>query len=169
MSTVLAKRLATLHLHKHLYLINTAKRYPSNAVEQNSTIKYEVSKNSNEWKYVERILPPKVIPEPKYLTEYPSGWKPQEKSAEDLPFYTTRTKNHMIPVYLKTSHRGTKRLTYVKKIQGDIWQMEKELLQFLQEEQVRPIRSQVNELAKHICFHGDYVNAIKYYLMKNNL
>ncbi|KAK9729703.1 Mitochondrial large subunit ribosomal protein (Img2) [Popillia japonica] len=102
-------------------------------------------------------------------TEYPSGWKPQENITEDLPFYITRTKNHMIPVYLKISQRGTKRLTYVKKIQGDIWLMEKKLLEFLQREEIRPIRSQVNELARHICFHGDYVNAIKYYLMKNNL
>lgn len=167
---MLAKRvIATLNLQKHLFLVNTASRYLNNAADQNLTIKYEVSKNPNEWKYVESILPPKVIPQPKPLAEYPSGWKPQENITEDLPFYITRTKNHMIPVYLKISQRGTKRLTYVKKIQGDIWLMEKKLLEFLQREEIRPIRSQVNELARHICFHGDYVNAIKYYLMKNNL
>lgn len=75
----------------------------------------------------------------------------------------------MIPVYLKTSQRGMKRITKVKNIQGDIWLLEKELKNFLQEQQVKPIRSQVDEFSRYIRFHGDYVNAIKYWLSQKDL
>lgn len=37
---------------------------------------YEVSKNPEEWKFVEQLLPKKIIPEPKYEPNLPSGYKP---------------------------------------------------------------------------------------------
>ncbi|XP_022913332.1 large ribosomal subunit protein mL49 [Onthophagus taurus] len=132
-------------------------------------VKYEVTKDPHDWKFVERLLPPTTVPKPTLKNEYPSDWKPQSLDATNLPYFIQRTKNHMIPVYMKTSNRGMKRLTYVKKIQRDIWRLENELREFLQKENKNPIRSQVNELVGYICFHGDHVNAIKYYLMKKNL
>ena len=36
----------------------------------------EISKSPEEWKYVERLLPSKIIPKPQPKVEYPSGWKP---------------------------------------------------------------------------------------------
>lgn len=70
----------------------------------------------------------------------------------------------MIPVYLELSQRNQRKLTYVRKIKGDIWLLHQELKDFLQKESVALIRSQVNEFAGYICIHGDRVNAIKYYL-----
>lgn len=127
-------------------------------------VNYEVTKDPKEWKYVENILPPLVIPDPKPKSEYPSGWQPPAENVAERPYYVERTKNHMIPVYMKTYRRNQKRLTYLKKIKGDIWLLHKELYDFLQKESVKLIRSQVNEFAGYICFHGDHVNAIKYYL-----
>ncbi|KAF2894639.1 hypothetical protein ILUMI_11537 [Ignelater luminosus] len=131
-------------------------------------VKYEVSKNPEEWKYVERALPPLLIPTPTKKPKYNSEWKPQGDDFKNLPYYISRTKNHMTPVYLKVVH-GTKRITIIKKIQGDIWLLEKELREFLKPQQLAPIRSQVNEFAGFIRFHGDYVNAIKYWLTQRNL
>lgn len=37
---------------------------------------FEIIENPPEWKYVERILPMKYIPNPKVKDTYPSGWQP---------------------------------------------------------------------------------------------
>lgn len=128
-----------------------------------------MTKNPEEWKYVERVLPPVVVPEPKKLSEYKSGWRPQGEDLTDRPYYIGRSRNHMMPVYLLISQRGQRRHTVIRKIQGDIWQLEKDLRPFL-EDQVKPknLRLQVNEFAGKICIHGDHVNAIKYWLGERN-
>lgn len=118
---------------------------------------------------MERILPPTVVPNFKVKESYPSGWVPQSPDAVKLPYFVERTKNHMMPVYLKLSFRNIRRLTLVRKIKGDIWLLEKELREFLQKDNYVPLRSQVNEFIGIITFHGDHVNAIKYYLTKKGL
>ncbi|XP_018565178.1 probable 39S ribosomal protein L49, mitochondrial [Anoplophora glabripennis] len=128
------------------------------------TRKYEITKDPEDWKYVERILPVAVVPEPVKKDVYPSGWKPQGDNLQDQPYFVERTKNHMIPVYLQVAQNGVRRHTKVKFVKGDIWLLEKELREFLQKESFGPIRSQVNEFAGFIRFSGDFVNAIKYWL-----
>lgn len=130
------------------------------------TTKYEVTSVPEEWKYVERVLPPLVVPEPKIRDSYPSGWKPQSPEAVNQPYYIERTKNHMIPVYLHIKERGNKKRTVVRKIKGDIWLLEKEIREFLQKDTLIPIFTQVNEFANYIMVRGDHVNAIKYLLTK---
>lgn len=109
-------------------------------------------------------MPPITVPNPLPKEQYPSGWTPQKNNLTDRPYFIARTKNHMMPVYLKITQHNTKRETMVKKIQGDIWLLEKELHDFLQKDSIKPIRSQVDETGGFIYFHGDHVNAIKYYL-----
>ncbi|XP_028136705.1 probable 39S ribosomal protein L49, mitochondrial [Diabrotica virgifera virgifera] len=128
--------------------------------------KYEISKDPEEWKYVERALPPTIIPEPIQKDKYPSGWKPQAENLLDRPYFIQRTKNHMLPVYLDITQRGLRRHTIIRKIQGDINLLEKELLEFLQPQSFQPIRSQVHEFAGFIRMNGDFVNAVKYFLEK---
>lgn len=42
--------------------------------------KYETTRDKDEWKYVERLLPSRCIPQPpKNVTETPSGWIPQSR------------------------------------------------------------------------------------------
>ncbi|KAG5883455.1 hypothetical protein JTB14_030877 [Gonioctena quinquepunctata] len=128
------------------------------------TTKYEVTTDPNDWKYVERVLPLITVPEPVKREEYPSGWKPQSENLKNKPYFVERTKNHMIPVYLRLGQRGIRKHTIVKKIQGDIFLLEKELLEFLNKESFKPIRSQVNEFAGYIRINGDFVNATKYWV-----
>ncbi|XP_056631978.1 probable 39S ribosomal protein L49, mitochondrial [Diorhabda sublineata] len=132
------------------------------------TTKFEKINDPNEWKYVERALPPSIIPEPISKDRSASGWKPQGENLKDKAYFIQRTKNHMLPVYLKISQGGLKRHTIIKKIQGDINVLEKELLEFLQPESFKPIRSQVNEFVGYIRINGDFVNATKYFFEKRN-
>lgn len=129
-------------------------------------VKYNVTKDPIDWKYVERTLPPLIVPEPTKKDFYPSGWKPQTEDVRDKPYFIERTKNHMLPVYLKLAQRGIKRHTYVRKVQGDIFLLDKELREFLQKESFQPVRSQAHEFAGYIRIKGDFVNACKYWLEK---
>ncbi|VEN59529.1 unnamed protein product [Callosobruchus maculatus] len=130
--------------------------------------KYEVTKDPVDWSYVERALPPTLVPHPVKKDRYASGWKPQAENLTHMPYFIERTKNHMIPVYLHRDMRGTRKTTYVRKIQGDIFKLHKELVEFLQKETIYPIRSQVNEFTGIIRIAGDYVNAVKYWLEQRN-
>ncbi|XP_066245878.1 large ribosomal subunit protein mL49 [Euwallacea similis] len=125
---------------------------------------YETTKDPIDWQYVQQVLPPTVVPEPLKKDRYPSGWKPQVENLMDRPYCVLRTKNHMIPCYLKISNLKTKKTTFLKNIKGDIWLLEKEIREFLAPQFFQPIRTQVNEFAGYIRIHGDYVNAVKYFL-----
>lgn len=73
----------------------------------------------------------------------------------------------MHPVYMVMSKRGMKKLTYVRKIQGDIWQLESELKEYLQKRKlslVNVVSSRINELAGVIIFRGDYVSQVNRWL-----
>lgn len=131
-------------------------------------VKYKVTNDLKDWEHVERTLAPLVVPQPLKRDSYPSGWKPQGENLNNKPYFIKRTKNHMLPIYLLTSQRGLRRHTIIRKIQGDIFLLQKELKDFLQKESFHPIRSQVHEFAGYIRINGDFVNACKYWLEKNN-
>ncbi|XP_031849251.1 mitochondrial ribosomal protein L49 [Nomia melanderi] len=123
---------------------------------------YEVTRDPEEWKYVKRLLKPKLIPEPKFENKsYPSGWKPPTSKPGDHPYYVQRTKNYMLPVYLEISFRGLRRITTIKKIQGDIWTLEAELKQYLETATNKIIGIRINELTGEIKLRGDYVSLVK--------
>lgn len=68
----------------------------------------------------------------------------------------------MQPVYLEISNRGMKRLTTIKKIQGDIWALDRDIKKYLTESLIkRAPPSQINEFAGVIKFKGDWVNRVK--------
>lgn len=96
---------------------------------------------------------------------YPSGWKPQDPSCVNNPYYIARTRNHMLPVYLKLSHRNLRKLTQVKRIQGDIWKLASELKEYTEQKMNRKVATQVNELAGQILLKGDYVAYVEEYLL----
>ncbi|XP_017466957.1 PREDICTED: probable 39S ribosomal protein L49, mitochondrial [Rhagoletis zephyria] len=126
----------------------------------------EIIHNAPEWKYVERLLPQKTVPKPIQKAVYPSGWKPQIASANpDLKYFVARTKNHMVPVYLQTSFRGQRRITVIRRIQGDIWELERELRVVVEKARDGKLcASRVNEMSGQIHFHGDYVDVVREYL-----
>ncbi|XP_011198815.2 probable 39S ribosomal protein L49, mitochondrial [Bactrocera dorsalis] len=129
----------------------------------------EIVRDAPEWKYVERLLPQKTVPSPVKKAEYPSGWKPQTAAAlPDLKYFVARTKNHMVPVYLQTTFRGQRRITVIRRIQGDIWELERELRVVVEKARNGKLcASRVNEMSGQIHFHGDYVDVIREHLKQN--
>lgn len=125
----------------------------------------EVLHNPPEWKYVERLLPPTLVPQPVTKAEYPSGWKPQTADGSTLGYFVARTKNHMVPVYLHTTYRGQRRITVVRHIQGDIWALEKDLRAVVERARDGKLcATRVNELSGQIHIHGDYVDVLREHL-----
>jgi len=50
----------------------------------------------------------------------------------DYPYFIERTKNYMRPVYLTRNSKGTKRITKITKIQGDIWTLERDMKRYIE-------------------------------------
>ncbi|KAK0087687.1 hypothetical protein PV325_000344 [Microctonus aethiopoides] len=129
---------------------------------------YEISQDPTEWRYVERLFRPKHIPiPPKNLEVSASGWKSPKDEAKKFPFFVNRTKNHLYPVYLTRKNRFMRRLTVVRKIDGDIVALEAELRQFIENSINLRVASQISEPGGVIKFRGDYVNLIIKWLEKN--
>ncbi|KAI8115409.1 putative 39S ribosomal protein L49, mitochondrial [Lucilia cuprina] len=128
----------------------------------------EVLKNPPEWKYVERLLPKKVVPKIEPKAEYPSGWKPPSvglHNIDKVEYFVARSRNHMIPVYLEVTYRGQRRVTVVKHVQGNIWQLEKELRQLVEKARDGKLcATRVNEMSGQVRIHGDYVDIVREYL-----
>lgn len=140
-----------------------------NTIDVNQQPEVEVVKNPPEWKYVEQVLAPTIIPKPQPKAEYPSGWKPQTIDPTKTPYLIRRTKNDMIPVYLEITFRGTKRVTVIRRIEGDIFAFEEELTNFLEDYLKRKFVIRVNEYSGEIKVRGDYVNLVKHFLMQKGL
>ncbi|XP_055638657.1 probable 39S ribosomal protein L49, mitochondrial [Toxorhynchites rutilus septentrionalis] len=128
----------------------------------------EVVKNPPEWKYIERLISPRVIPKPLSKATYPSGWKPPKPDV-DLKYFVPRTKNYMLPVYLRRTFRGQRIVTALRRVDGDIWQLEAELRYLIEKKLQKQIVTRVNEMNGLIEFKGDYVTIIKDYLHDKGL
>ncbi|XP_045499477.1 probable 39S ribosomal protein L49, mitochondrial [Colias croceus] len=121
---------------------------------------YEIVKNPPEWKYVERLMPFESIPKVTPKESYPSGWIPPKEEANNLPFFIQRTKNHELPIYLGITYRGMRKISKIKKIEGDIWLMNDEIKDYLKKRYNRYVETRVHELGKFIEVKGDFVNAL---------
>ncbi|XP_070162790.1 large ribosomal subunit protein mL49 [Polyergus mexicanus] len=124
--------------------------------------KYKITKDPDEWKYVERVLRYKIVPKPPTGdVELPSGYKPPCASPTDYSYFIERTRNYMQPVYMNRSNRGIKITTKLSKIQGDIWTLDRDIKEYLKKCKGRAPPSQIHEFAGVIKFKGDWVNRIK--------
>lgn len=133
-------------------------------IDKSTLPNVKIEQNPPEWKYVEAILSPLIIPQPILKSEYPSGWKPPTIDPKSTPYFIKRSRNHMIPVYLVITFRGTRRQTRIKRIQGDIWAFEADLRVFLQDYMKKNMSMRVNEFSGEIKILGDYVNLVKHFL-----
>ncbi|XP_069684356.1 large ribosomal subunit protein mL49 [Periplaneta americana] len=124
----------------------------------------EISTSPEEWKYVERLLPSKFVPEPSTKSEYPSGWRPPTASLSSYPYFVERNRNHMLPLYLKIQGRGEIKTTKLKRIQGDIWALQDDLKCYVEKRSGKYISLQVQEVAGHINIKGDYVRIVEEWL-----
>ncbi|XP_076100482.1 large ribosomal subunit protein mL49-like [Mytilus galloprovincialis] len=123
----------------------------------------QFEESTEEFKFVEKILPRRNIPDLPVHTSYPtpSGWVPPDREkTKDLPYSVERNKNHNLPVYVKqTTLRGTKITTVINRVHGDIWQFEKDLKSHIEEtvEMRFPLLTEVSEVTRRVTLKGNHV------------
>ncbi|XP_014237673.1 probable 39S ribosomal protein L49, mitochondrial [Trichogramma pretiosum] len=133
-------------------------------LDQSTLPKFETSNDPAEWKFVERLIPLALVPTPKSFTEpSPSGWTTPKKDALKLPYFVSRTKNHMQPVYYRIKERSLRHTTVIKNIDGDIWLMGEHLKDYLKRNTKKKdlIALKVNEMNGTISVRGDHVAWVK--------
>lgn len=77
----------------------------------------------------------------------------------------------MLPVYLKVSMRGKRRITQINNVDGDIWKFEEAIKKYLQKVHGdrAVIATKVHEVCGHLCVHGDHVSRVSEWLHKKGL
>lgn len=128
---------------------------------------YKVCKE--DFKYVEMLLPKDTVPSPPPESlmglPTPSGWVPPNENGLKHPYFVKRTKNHMLPLYLDVKYHGTRPLTKICRIDGNIWKLESDLRKYLQERSTKQIYTQVHEVSSFIRVRGDYCEDVCKFLL----
>ncbi|KAM3824720.1 large ribosomal subunit protein mL49 [Vipera latastei] len=126
-----------------------------------------IVESTEEYKFVERLIPPTTVPVPPKHDQYPtpSGWRAPQDLPPDLPYFVRRSRMHNVPVYKDTSHHGTRKITVIRKIEGDIWALENDVKSFLTELSGQTPATQVNENTCSIRVKGYFEEELKTWLM----
>uniref|UniRef100_A0A1A8ICK8 Large ribosomal subunit protein mL49 n=1 Tax=Nothobranchius kuhntae TaxID=321403 RepID=A0A1A8ICK8_NOTKU len=123
-----------------------------------------VVESTEEYAFVERLIPPSRVPAPpKHAGAAPSGWIPAAESPPDLPYMIRRSRMHNIPVYTDLTH-GNRKMTLVRKVEGDIWALEKHVKEYLKEVTGKELPTQVNEVTMTLKVKGHYDLELKEWL-----
>ncbi len=126
--------------------------------------KTAILESAEEYKFVERLIPPSRVPAPpKHAGPTPSGWTPPADSPPPLPYMIRRSRMHNIPVYTDLTN-GSRRTTLVRKVEGDIWALEKDVKQYLKEVTGRELPTQVNEVTMTLKVKGHFDTELKEWL-----
>ncbi|XP_061462615.1 large ribosomal subunit protein mL49 [Rhineura floridana] len=125
-----------------------------------------IVESTDEYTFVERLIPLTQVPVPPKYDRYPtpSGWRPSQDPPPDLPYFVRRSRMHNIPVYTDTTH-GCRKMTVIRKIEGNIWALENEVKAFLTQLSGQTPLTQVNELACSIRIKGYFDQELKNWLM----
>ncbi|XP_064182232.1 mitochondrial ribosomal protein L49 [Anguilla rostrata] len=132
------------------------------AGERNNTI----VESTDEYNYVERLIPPTRVPTPpKHGGPAPSGWSPPSEVPPDLPYMIRRSRMHNVPVYKDITH-GNRMMTLLRKVEGDIWALEKDVKEHLHKLTGKVPPTQVNEVTMSIRVKGDFDKDLKQWLIE---
>ncbi|XP_060711702.1 mitochondrial ribosomal protein L49 [Hemiscyllium ocellatum] len=126
-----------------------------------------IIESTEEFQFVERLIPPTTVPVPPKHDRYPtpSGWCPPRDPPPDLPYMIRRSRMHNLPVYTDITH-GNRKMTVIRKIEGDIWVLEKDMKKFLEQTTGKTPLTQVNEVAMSIRVKGYFDKELKSWLME---
>lgn len=135
---------------------------------------YVVSKE--EFKFVEMLKPMDTVPPPPVIDATPSGWvPPRPEVCSKKPYTVTRSRNHMLPVYLKIKERkrreqthGKRMLTVITKVGGDISALAAELETLLKGKcETGRLLCQVDEVTQKIIIDGVFLDEVAAFLIEN--
>ncbi|XP_032872073.1 LOW QUALITY PROTEIN: 39S ribosomal protein L49, mitochondrial [Amblyraja radiata] len=126
-----------------------------------------VVESTEEFKFVERLIPPTTVPVPPKHDRYPtpSGWCPPRDPPPDLPYIIRRSRMHNLPVYTDITH-GNRKMTVIRKIEGDIWTLEKDVKDFLTQTWGKTPMTQVNEVTMILRVKGYFDKELKSWLLE---
>ncbi|XP_055487025.1 39S ribosomal protein L49, mitochondrial-like [Leucoraja erinacea] len=132
-----------------------------------STMYPGVVESTEEFKFVERLIPPASVPVPPKHDRYPtpSGWCPPRDPPPDLPYIIRRSRMHNLPVYTDITH-GNRKMTVIRKIEGDIWMLEKDVRDFLTQTWGKTPMTQVNEVTRILRVKGYFDKELKAWLLE---
>lgn len=120
---------------------------------------------TEEYKFVERLIPPSRVPTPRLHTgNTPSGWRPSAYSLPLLPYMIRRSRMHNIPVYTDVTH-GNRKTTLIRKVEGDIWALERDVKKYLKEVTGKELPTQVNEVTMSLRIKGHFDVELKEWLV----
>ncbi|XP_007942971.1 39S ribosomal protein L49, mitochondrial [Orycteropus afer afer] len=121
----------------------------------------------DEYRFVERLLPPTGIPEPPKhkRSPTPSGWQPPHDPPPNLPYFVRRSRMHNIPVYRDITH-GNRHMTVIRKVEGDIWALQKDVEDFLSPLLGKTPITQVNEVTGTLRVKGYFDQQLKAWLLE---
>ena len=165
---------------------------------------YEVSRDPEEWKAVEALLPPEVIPPVPEKPVYPSGFIRATAKQGDHPYFVHRThvmhfqstdlfwpylwyssttalprrqfvfnvfiyckyfQMHMLPVYTRFERRSLTMTTKIKRADGNLFALRKDLDKMLVEKYGMEFISQVAEVNSSVTYRGDFEEEFKNFLI----
>ncbi|XP_036619557.1 39S ribosomal protein L49, mitochondrial isoform X1 [Trichosurus vulpecula] len=126
-----------------------------------------IVESTEEYKFVERLIPPAGIPEPPRHKSYPtpSGWQPPKDPPPDLPYFIRRSRMHNVPVYTELTH-GNRQMTLIRKVEGDIWALQKDVEEFLTPLTGKTPVTQVNEVTGTLRIKGYFDQQLKAWLLE---
>lgn len=86
----------------------------------------------------------------------------------NAPYFVGRSRIHGLPVYTEAEKPSyTKKFTKIKKVQGDIWQFEKDLIDWLRPHSFDAlVATQVSEVNREVRIKGDYMELVKQFLLE---
>ncbi|TRY99255.1 hypothetical protein DNTS_022817 [Danionella cerebrum] len=124
-----------------------------------------IIESTEEFKFVERLIPPSRVPvPPKHDGAAPSGWRAPSDTPPALPYMIRRSRMHNVPVYSDIKY-GNLEITIIRRIDGDIWALNKDVKEFLKGLIGRELATQVNEMSGIIKIKGPYEKELKDWLM----
>lgn len=114
---------------------------------------------------MERLIPPTRVPAPPaHAAVTPSGWRPPAASPPPLPYMVRRSRMHNVPVYSDLTH-GNRNMTLIRKVEGDIWALERDVKRHLMEATGRDHPTQVNEVTMTLKVKGRVHEELKSWLL----
>uniref|UniRef100_A0A3Q3XHU4 Large ribosomal subunit protein mL49 n=1 Tax=Mola mola TaxID=94237 RepID=A0A3Q3XHU4_MOLML len=124
-----------------------------------------ILESTEEYKFVERLIPPSRVPTPRQHTgNTPSGWRPSADSLPLLPYMIRRSRMHNIPVYTDVTH-GSRKTTLIRKVEGDIWALDEDVKKYLKEVTGKQLPTQVNEVTMSLRVKGHFDVELKEWLV----
>eukprot|EP00088_Acartia_fossae_P009665 TRINITY_DN1471_c0_g1_i2.p1 TRINITY_DN1471_c0_g1~~TRINITY_DN1471_c0_g1_i2.p1 ORF type:complete len:215 (-),score=29.59 TRINITY_DN1471_c0_g1_i2:28-672(-) len=137
-------------------------------------VEYTASQNAEEWKHVQHLVDlasPTFIPVPEKSDEVkPSGFYYPSAKPGDYPYYVRRAPSWLFPVYVGDYAKQNKKdkrkfvVTTIRRVDGDIFALRKDLDAFLFERYEREFICKVMEIAQKLIYRGNVEKDIKDFL-----